>query len=678
MYHMNEILRQTRARRVFLARLSSALVALGAGGAAVAQTTPPVTPPPPMTIQIFNNSCKVGACPGGQKPYNIYPVLSTGTSAQDQLLQAVMGVPSGQVGKYPYPKLSQYRLYLNPTGNGIPPGGSLTLSFPVYTQLVPTGQINPSLPDQLIDWWNGGRIELFDGDATTGVPPAALTADYTGTNKPNRAKQVEVTSWVSGTTIPALTSCIPGPCQSLKIFRDPAGLTNNEPTQLTEYTLGALQQNVPPNLPYGVDYHNVDYDVSYVDAAYLPAAMEPFNNPVVGYIGSIQSIDPFKAVLTKFLKVAYPGWPQFSNEQHVTILKVPSPIDVFPKFTSTPPYPDLTPQPPWAPFTALINQWNACNPTGTGPLCPNIQALRKLIVTNYTFCTNLAVTPATEPLIISHAYGWTPFNTAPGASPAAPCVNQPSVSHLLQDTPGYFVPAQGRTPINYAAYQRVKEQFDALQYWPNPTAPNGLFDPYLLLIHGADYINTDRAYAYSVDDALGNMQVEGDGLIIAVGGTNGLPNPNKATSPINIQFGYDKTAGAINFVKYGACTNTPNKNVNPNYASFAISSTDPQNCPISFLDSQNRVYHVTIKQSPPFPLGPPDPTKNIPSSYYPSYIDCSGNMVGSLQAQWCRTPAAPNPNVAYGVWVQTIKGLFGSGSDFNYVQSRGACAATHC
>ena len=38
--------------------------------------------------------------------------------------------------------------------------------------------------------------------------------------------------------------------------------------------------------------------------------------------------------------------------------------------------------------------------------------------------------------------------------------------------------------------------------------PNGMFDPYLVLIHGSGYINTDFAYAYSVDDALGNMLVK--------------------------------------------------------------------------------------------------------------------------------------------------------------------------
>ena len=75
--------------------------------------------------------------------------------------------------------------------------------------------------------------------------------------------------------MPVLSKCTGGPCQTLTTFKDPAGLTNNEPTQLTEYTFGALNFNVPASAPYGLNLHNVDYDVSFVDATYMPAAMEP-------------------------------------------------------------------------------------------------------------------------------------------------------------------------------------------------------------------------------------------------------------------------------------------------------------------------------------------------------------------------------------------------------------------
>ena len=42
-------------------------------------------------------------------------------------------------------------------------------------------------------------------------------------------------------------------------------------------------------------------------------------------------------------------------------------------------------------------------------------------------------------------------------------------------------------------------------------------------------MNAPYTYAYSVDDAVGNMQTDGTGLIIAVGGPDNLPNPNHVT-----------------------------------------------------------------------------------------------------------------------------------------------------
>jgi hypothetical protein len=90
----------------------------------------------------------------------------------------------------------------------------------------------------------------------------------------------------------------------------------------------------------------------------------------------------------------------------------------------------------------------------------------------------------------------------------------------------------------------------------------GRFNPYGVLIHAADYINAPYVYAYSVDDAVGNMQVAGDGLIVAVGGVNGLPNPNHATPFINVSFGFAAT-DRVRFTKYGICKGKTDQNVNP-------------------------------------------------------------------------------------------------------------------
>ena len=98
----------------------------------------------------------------------------------------------------------------------------------------------------------------------------------------------------------------------------------------------------------------------------------------------------------------------------------------------------------------------------------------------------------------------------------------PRVTYL-KITPGYFMDEiiDGKPVRTFAKYQAVKKKFDLLQYWPAAVGENtlrGRFNPYAVLIHGADYINAPFVYAYSVDDAVGNMQVAGDGLILAVEG----------------------------------------------------------------------------------------------------------------------------------------------------------------
>ncbi len=87
-------------------------------------------------------------------------------------------------------------------------------------------------------------------------------------------------------------------------------------------------------------------------------------------------------------------------------------------------------------------------------------------------------------------------------------------------------------------------------------ADYGQFDPYVALVHGEGYMNAPYTYAYSVDDAVGNMQTDGTGLIIAVGGPENLPNPNHVTREVKFTFGYKSPyAGGITFDQYGRCIN---------------------------------------------------------------------------------------------------------------------------
>jgi hypothetical protein len=173
----------------------------------------------------------------------------------------------------------------------------------------------------------------------------------------------------------------------------------------------------------------------------------------------------------------------------------------------------------------------------------------------------------------------------------------------------------------------VKAEFDALNYWPT-----GEFNPYVQLIHDQQYLNAQYVYDYSIDDAVGNMQTTGEGMILAVGGTDGLPNPKPATAPIHIPFGYAAT-DAVRFVKYGVCTTTPDQEVNPAFTSFDLSDNQISDCTLSFLDNQANEYFFTITSQPPFPPPPPD-GKPIPAANK-TMIDCTGNSP-SITETWCK------------------------------------------
>src|SRR5262249_2385803 len=111
-------------------------------------------------------------------------------------------------------------------------------------------------------------------------------------------------------------------------------------------------------------------------------------------------------------------------------------------------------------------------------------------------------------------------------------------------------------------YAAVKREFDQLHYWfndfretsdygqwTNNALPDfGQFNPYVPLIHGSPpFMNAPYTYAYSVDDAFGNMQTDGVGLIIAVGGPGGLQTPvSHVTHEVQFTPGYRTTIGPNN------------------------------------------------------------------------------------------------------------------------------------
>jgi hypothetical protein len=229
-------------------------------------------------------------------------------------------------------------------------------------------------------------------------------------------------------------------------------------------------------------------------------------------------------------------------------------------------------------FADLKTNWTVCTTDGGNSQfadCTAVKALFDLNVANYlSLCPGPPPAPSLDEYL-QHVYGWVPFACA-------------GVTNELALTPG-------------ANYQAAEKSYHSLQYnyqLVPPPVPF-IFNPYVSLIHSPTYLDMN-AYAYSIDDAVGNMNVLGNGVIIAVGGAHGLPNPNPfdPAKVANVNLG-SPAMGTPTWVSYGICTATPTNQLPQNTLGFQIFSVNYP-CEISLEDSDGKLYHFTVLQSPPF------------------------------------------------------------------------------
>lgn len=499
---------------------------------------------PTKTIQIYNNTDEV-----------IYPILETPELGVDLWLQAQFGQTN--IGSNVYASNRIYRVYIN-QNNGILPHSSVTLSVPFYSQL--TQNPTPNIPNQYIDWWNGVRIYLYD-DKT------ALNNVY------NQDKANLIFPLTPG--ISCQNSCDP-----IVIFSSDHGLPLNDPYQLVEYTFCNINTQT---IPYQIFTDFVDYDLSYVDHAYLPIAMEPYNNSSVGYTGTIQDLPTFRNILNKF--AADKGWPHYVQTPQYQNIRLPGAYNMLIGV-------DLNDQNSIAKQN-IENLWTNCvNNPSSNTLCQNITIVAGLFNKNYQNYLNfpcLNHIPLTLDLILQHVYGWVPFNE---------CASN-GFDNALYNTPG----------VNYT---NAVNAYHDLQYSYLTNRTNE-FNPYVELIHGQYYLNMD-AYAYSIDDAVGNINTIGDGIIITVGGSFGLANPNPYNTTINptptptptpnpgqiINVNLGAPASGKSWISYGIGSNTPSILLNGKL-SFQIPVSTIFPVQISLKDNTGKIYTFTIKQGYPLP-----------------------------------------------------------------------------
>jgi hypothetical protein len=652
---------------------------------------------PNLTLKIINNSSS----------YNIYPVVTAGArddqptlaTGASQWMQACFRVSFNNLATQRYPRDSQYRFYVNCCDageNGIPPNGSVTITLPFYSPLVQNIIADPDtkteIPAQFINWWQGGGINMFQALASDGKPPSYLTEFWKADNDNHNAVAPGSATLGAKANPP---TCGAG-C-SLHFFRAPSAVDSWAPNQLIEYTLGAAgpDGNAGALKPAAPNFlwvpTNLDYDVSNVNNTYMPAALEIDGNRLVGtccaigWVGSIASLETvFKNIGDWSKSSLGNGWPAYIDQHHkpnTVAGKVPSPLELFPNFNNTA---NFNPAPANSqPFKNMKLLWEQCYEGKVLPIpaiCGRIGHINTLLIVNYnkylnTYNASLAPTrdktwhdvwgcelPAValeEIPLLAHFYGWQPWNAE---SKCRADVN------LLWQTPGYQPGDPGfkeGDPLH--DYTPVKREFDDLQYWfnyhladgdnapgdygqwDNRSASNyGQFDPYVALIHGKEFMNAPYTYAYSVDDAVGNYQADGTGLIVTVGGPQGLPNPDHVTREVQFTFGYDTNiaSGPFNGLRitmdaYSRCDAAPEE-TNPTFTTFVVPAGNeakvgdpvPPNsvtkCHVALRDSQGRNYRIQIGTYPstwplkpnPTPIG--WPTIDQKHQWSAQNIICSG------------------------------------------------------
>ena len=640
--------RDKSIRNPTLLAACSAAAILAAGCPAKAQMCPAGTDVPHQTIKIFNDSLQY-----------VFAELEVGTNDPDQWIQMACMITQTQAKTYHYKETLNNRFYIN--GNqGIAPGASVVITLPLYTQLA--ASVDPTKANQYAEWWQGENMQIFT--SPTATPPPSFQNYFSGQARPH---QKQLQSAAANPTWPSCTDQDNNAC-ALTFVSDTSTLPKYAPSQLVEATLGAsqVQQVVNDSLPTFLYTTQSDFDVSYVNVAYIAAAMGPYQNNQSGYVGSpIRPVGTtqnpgFRPILQQFQKQF--NWPTFIDLDGTTaaIPKLPSTLELISRLTGANPPTDLTPVADpsnwpavvWPAIQTLRDSWatysnsKTCQHSAEGftTFCDAILDVRDLLAANYTqymavFATKCSGTPVnnTPNRIVSHVYGWTPWSEG--------C---PSTANLLENTPGY-------NNNDYALYGKVKLEFDKLNYGKYSDAPYN-FNPWVQFIHGTagnpGQLGIPGVYAYSVDDAVGNLNVEAQGYIIDIGSVQHLENKLPAVPPINISLGYS-SQDAVRFVNYGVCGNSPSqqKPVNPANPQFIISANAPNGCPVYLTDNKKppQVYTFKVTTPPPFTLIPTsDVNQGLaswssgngnPTQYNTtSVIDCSGNT-GTVPSQsskaWC-------------------------------------------
>jgi hypothetical protein len=634
-------------RTVFNSRRLTALLffamAAACAGNAAAAAEPPPCPDTVMQraectkeIRIWNNTAR--------KIYVVLQAVPQKTDARGCTLAAGGGDVWLQAafGDYKncYRVDNDYYVYINPK-TGIAPRSFASLSVPWWSKR------KQNAPDLYVDWWRGARIIIFD-DQT------ALDDSY------SLLKNTTQVSFAAGSPIVSCgdrtgNACLPG---ELQIYRVPekALIATRTPFQLNEFTFADVKKVAPDGKSGGefIDF-NQNYNVSDVDQVYLPIAIEPVGNSAIGYLGTTSTVAAFRTTLRAF---SGPNknlnWPVYNNPvvsgtptYPVAGIRVPSTATVLGYYAEPYYFPDgktpqIIPATPPPLVRTMMNQWTDCTKAkGDCPQADLYQEEDKVFADSYSYyytnCKSVippwlqpvkGSNPPAPPLsaYLRFVYGWVPFNVG-CAAPDLPTVDMP--------------PAGNRAPIDYINLQ--------YNYQNTTLTKKQWFNPFTQLIHDSPDNGglAASAYAFSIDDHASFLSNAGGGLIVAVGGANGLPNPDPyppPTPPVYRYFDFSvdlgaPAKGAPIWAKYGVCSATadvqfPPVPVGSGYSLGVDPSVQTFPCTVTLTDSNNQKYRLKVLKAavPPKPIWP---LFTKPSGFDPTVMSCpsAGGVVPP--AEWC-------------------------------------------
>ena len=598
--HLRKSISRSPLRLAFLfIQLALFLALAGLAGTANAAIPSPTCPGPDCrkVITFYNNFTD----------HAVFPVIQAGIQNPDPWLQALFNNNSQS-----YAETHYSRVYVNPV-HGIPPGGHVSVTVPWYSKLL-------NDPDTYADWYNGGRIVLFD------TAEALRQARECRDRPPNPCNGEEPLRFTDDSPPISCNGC----SEPLAFFKDRLAYGPKYPFQLVEYTFADVKTTVSP--PSIIDL-NVGYNVSYLDQVYLPVALaacgtEPCNSPdpfAVGYLGTTKELSDFRRILTEFSTTE--GWPQYLPVPRIeNNPRLPGAFDVFTdRVEVVENHQPSRLTPPGQSVTDLINQWNTCTSNqATRNNCPQYELYQQLDkyfkdnYSNYTLGTpqqcpripgQYPLPPHLTPLnIMPYVYGWVPFNRG---------CNSAKFNDLLT------------SPGPEARFDTTQDNYVLLQYnYIKTNSPKERFNPFTELIHAKDKLDAN-SYAFSIDDLRGYQNHPGEGLIIAIGGATGLQNtqpvkPDKPnyTKDFLVTLGNSIAQHRPSWKSVSVCGDPaelfpplpPNPRLDtPKFIvdtlKYDISPTNP--CTITVTDALDRKYEFNVNMKVPWPphtsVPPPDP-----------------------------------------------------------------------